>query len=138
MKRQFHHFIERFLAPESHLDLEPSKLKIMESLANRETIIQNINHTFERKKSLGDRVADTVATFGGSWTFIGIFCLFVAFWITINVIALTTGYHFDPYPFILLNLGLSILSGFQAPIIMMSQNTHEAKDTGETGFSIRN
>ncbi|CAM3481110.1 DUF1003 domain-containing protein [Parendozoicomonas haliclonae] len=128
MKRKYGHFLERILAPVSRLDAETSKSKVLASVASKKTISKNINHTFEKKKSLGDRVADTVATFGGSWIFIGLFCLFVTIWISINVIALTNGFHFDPYPFILLNLGLSILSGFQAPIIMMSQNTHASKD----------
>lgn len=75
--------------------------------------------------TLGERVADKVAEFGGSWTFIISFFVFLGIWILINVLKLV---GFDPYPFILLNLILSCLASIQAPIIMMSQNRKESKD----------
>ena len=78
-------------------------------------------------RTLGQKVADKVADFGGSWTFIISFFVFILLWIGVNVYFLTnTG--FDPYPFILLNLILSCLASLQAPIIMMSQNRQEEKD----------
>ncbi len=77
--------------------------------------------------SFGQRLADKVASFGGSWKFIIIFGLFIAVWITSNIIFLLNK-GFDPYPFILLNLILSCLAALQAPVIMMSQNRQEEKD----------
>ena len=78
--------------------------------------------------SLGDRVADRVAQFGGSWTFIMIFGGVLLTWMLINSVQLLLHRPFDPYPFILLNLVLSTLAAIQAPIIMMSQNRQSAKD----------
>ncbi|RVU90506.1 DUF1003 domain-containing protein [Flavobacterium columnare] len=77
--------------------------------------------------TLGQRVADRVAAFGGSWTFIILFLSFLLVWISINVFVLLN-VGFDPYPFILLNLILSCVAALQAPIIMMSQNRQEEKD----------
>lgn len=77
--------------------------------------------------SFGQKVADQVATFGGSWTFILLFLGLLVIWILINVIVLVNG-GFDPYPFILLNLILSCVAALQAPVIMMSQNRTEERD----------
>jgi len=80
----------------------------------------------EQKSTLGDRVADTVAGFGGSWTFI---LTFLGGLLIYTVISLNLGQRsWDPYPFILLNLFLSMLAAFQAPVIMMSQNRQDEKD----------
>ena len=78
-------------------------------------------------RTFGQKVADKVAAFGGSWTFIISFFAFILLWIGVNVYFLTNK-GFDPYPFILLNLILSCLASLQAPIIMMSQNRQEEKD----------
>lgn len=78
-------------------------------------------------RTYGERIADSVANFGGSWTFIIAFFVFILIWIGINVYVLVSR-PFDPYPFILLNLILSCLASLQAPIIMMSQNRQEDKD----------
>lgn len=75
--------------------------------------------------TLGERVADRVASFGGSWRFIGLFALIIVVWMIINARSRTP---YDPYPFILLNLVLSCLAALQAPIIMMSQNRQAARD----------
>jgi uncharacterized membrane protein len=75
----------------------------------------------------GQRIADKVASFGGSWTFIISFGVFILIWISINIFWLVNK-GFDPYPFILLNLILSCLAALQAPVIMMSQNRQEEKD----------
>jgi uncharacterized membrane protein len=77
--------------------------------------------------TFGDRVADRIASFGGSWRFILSFCAVLALWVITNVVVLAT-HPFDPYPFILLNLFLSALASIQAPLIMMSQNRQEARD----------
>lgn len=77
--------------------------------------------------TFGERASDKVATFGGSWTFILMFCAVLVLWMTLNVSALLFK-PFDPFPFILLNLLLSCVAAFQAPIIMMSQRRLEAKD----------
>jgi uncharacterized membrane protein len=82
---------------------------------------------FEEKRTLGQRLADRLAAFGGSWKFILIFMSILFGWIILNSIILITR-RFDPFPFILLNLVLSCLAALQAPVIMMSQNRQEAKD----------
>lgn len=86
-------------------------------------------HVLDKKDDLtiGQKLADKVAAFGGSWRFITIFGIFILIWMIINIIFLATK-AFDPYPFILLNLILSCLAALQAPIIMMSQNRQEEKD----------
>ncbi len=78
-------------------------------------------------RTFGERVADGVAHLGGSWTFIGIFMLFLGLWVATNVWLLRAD-PFDPYPFIFLNLLLSMLAALQAPVIMMSQNRHAERD----------
>jgi CRP/FNR family cyclic AMP-dependent transcriptional regulator len=107
---------------------------------------KNINEEMEDKMTVGDRVADTVATFGGSWPFIFLFGGVMIFWIIINLIfvwkhtgnAFNAEGSFDPYPFIALNLLLSMTAAFQAPIIMMSQNRASQKDrlTAEIDFKV--
>lgn len=78
-------------------------------------------------RTFGERIADTVASFAGSWKFIIIFSIILIIWIVFNSIESLKDYHFDPYPFILLNLVLSCIAAFQAPFIMMSQNRTEKK-----------
>jgi len=79
----------------------------------------------EEALTFGQRIADRVAKFGGSWPFIGLFSAIMFVWMSVNIIRLA---HFDPYPFILLNLALSTIAALQAPIIMMSQNRQSMKD----------
>jgi uncharacterized membrane protein len=86
--------------------------------------VQDPNEIIAGEATLGDRVADAVAAFGGSWRFIGMFALFMAGWMAINA----TRAQWDVYPYILLNLILSTLAALQAPVIMMSQNRQDAKD----------
>jgi uncharacterized membrane protein len=81
----------------------------------------------KEKDTIGQKVADKVATFGGSWTFIISFIVFILIWIAANVFWFFNK-GFDPYPFILLNLILSCIASLQAPVIMMSQNRQETKD----------
>ena len=92
-------------------------------------VTRNINLEIEEKATLGERVADRVASFGGSWTFIGIYVFFLLTWISLNSYVLFRyGADFDPFPYILLNLMLSMTAALQAPIIMMSQNRAAYKD----------
>ena len=83
--------------------------------------------TLDHEWSSGEKIADKIATFGGSWMFMGFFALFLIIWISINTTVIFWK-PVDPYPFILLNLLLSCLAAIQAPIIMMSQNRQESKD----------
>jgi uncharacterized membrane protein len=101
--------------------------QVVASLANEETISRNIEETWEDQRTLGERLADQVAEFGGSWRFIISFALVLLSWIALNAWVIASA-AFDPYPFILLNLVLSCLAAIQAPIIMMSQKRQEAKD----------
>jgi len=87
----------------------------------------NINKEFDSSLTLGERLADGLAQFGGSWSFLIIFMAMLVIWMGINSFVLQ-GKPFDPFPFILLNLVLSCLAAVQAPVIMMSQNRQEAKD----------
>lgn len=100
---------------------------VVASLKEHELISENLNTTIAEESTLGERLADRVASFGGSWTFIIIFAGVLIIWITINSVGLFNK-PFDVYPFILLNLVLSCLAAIQAPIIMMSQNRQESKD----------
>lgn len=88
---------------------------------------KNANEVIEEQETLGTRVADGVARFGGSWTFIFSFGGFLTVWVLLNTILLAKE-PFDAYPFILLNLFLSMIAALQAPVIMMSQNRQDAKD----------
>ena len=101
--------------------------EVIDSLRRHEVIAANIETQFEQTWTLGERLADRIATFGGSWTFLICFALFLAAWITMNSLVFLLR-PVDPYPYILLNLVLSCLAAIQAPIIMMSQNRQEAKD----------
>jgi CRP/FNR family cyclic AMP-dependent transcriptional regulator len=90
-------------------------------------VARNANVEEAEQLTIGQRIADHVASFGGSWTFIILFSAVIGIWITLNTVALLK-HVFDPYPYILLNLVLSTLAAFQAPVIMMSQNRQAAKD----------
>ena len=107
--------------------LDDLEQEVVKSLQNSQIVTDDLNREFEKSKKLGGRIADRVASFGGSWSFIGIFFAIMAIWIVFNSITLT-GHPFDPYPFILFNLVLSMMAAIQAPIIMMSQNRQEARD----------
>lgn len=108
-------------------ELSSLETEVVESLKTHDTLAENVEDEYDDVRTIGDRVADWVAAFGGSWTFIIGFFAFLAVWMTINA-TLGAKEAFDAYPFILLNLILSTLAAFQAPIIMMSQRRQEAKD----------
>lgn len=101
--------------------------EILDSLKAHDVLARNIETQFDQNWSLGERMADRIATFGGSWTFLLCFGGCLSIWIVINSLVMYFR-PFDPYPYILLNLMLSCLAAVQAPIIMMSQNRTEARD----------
>jgi uncharacterized membrane protein len=94
-------------------------------------IHEHLNEDYVKSTKWSDRLADNVASFVGSWKFINIFIIILAAWVILNTLSFTKTIHFDEPPFILLNLLLSFLAGFQAPIIMMSQNRQSARDKQE-------
>ncbi|MFT0860674.1 DUF1003 domain-containing protein [Ancylobacter sp. G4_0304] len=100
---------------------------VIDSLAQNDILTENIEDEIDERRSFADRASDTIAAFGGSWTFILSFCALILVWMGVNV-AMAASAPFDPYPFILLNLVLSCIAALQAPIIMMSQKRQEAKD----------
>ena len=100
---------------------------VAQSIKEEKLIISDLMNPPEEILTPGQKVSDKVARFGGSWRFIILFCILLALWIIYNVIA-PNGDHFDPYPFILMNLILSCIAALQAPVIMMSQNRKEEKD----------
>ncbi|MDP1772143.1 MAG: DUF1003 domain-containing protein [Methylobacter sp.] len=108
-------------------ELTSLEKEVLDSLSEHDLLSKNIEMEYEQVWTFGERLADRIASFGGSWRFLIIFFAFLAAWIVVNVLALW-GATADPYPFILLNLVLSCLAAIQAPIIMMSQNRQEAKD----------
>ncbi len=112
-------------------DLTEAEREVLAGMIERRTITEDLNLNFERERTFGERVADGVASFGGSWRFIGLFFVFMAVWIVLNTDVLHA--PFDPYPYILLNLLLSLLAAVQAPVIMMSQNRQAAKDRADMG-----
>jgi uncharacterized membrane protein len=115
--------------PHAALDLMgvmAHRLRVTDELL-RMRVSRNPNVEEEEMMTFGERIADKVATFGGSWTFISIFAGVLVTWVIINAVVLMS-HPFDPYPFILLNLFLSMLAAIQAPVIMMSQNRQSSKD----------
>jgi uncharacterized membrane protein len=103
------------------------KRRILKHVAERTVVSRDVDQEAESKETFGEWLADKVAEFGGSWTFISIFLSFLVIWAIVNTIILLVNAP-DPYPFIFLNLLLSMLAALQAPIIMMSQNRQSQKD----------
>ena len=101
--------------------------EVIHSMQQHDLISKNVENKLDQRWSFGERLADKIATFGGSWAFLMCFGAFLVLWILVNTVAMVNR-PADPYPFILLNLILSCLAAIQAPIIMMSQNRQEAKD----------
>lgn len=120
------HFLEN-LVKEEEGELTTLEKEVIESIQKNEMLSENIEDKMSEQFTTGQRIADKVAEFGGSWTFIMSFFAFILVWMVINLIFLA-GKSFDPFPFILLNLVLSCIAAIQAPVIMMSQNRKEAKD----------
>ena len=105
--------------------LSQADRRVLAHLLNHQLVSRDRNQDFQNRLTFGQRLADQVAAFGGSWTFIVLFSAAMSGWMLFNVVARL---RFDPYPFILLNLMLSGLAALQAPVIMMSQNRHAARD----------
>jgi uncharacterized membrane protein len=127
MKKYFENLAKALLG-QPYGTLSEGEKKVIESIAENTSVTENVNETFHDSLTLGQVLADKMASFGGSWTFIGLFFSVIITWIIVNSVWFVGDAAFDPYPFILLNLGLSTLAAFQAPIIMMSQNRQAAKD----------
>jgi uncharacterized membrane protein len=112
-----------------YASLDERARKVAQLVSARKHISRNIWADAERKPTPGQRAADAVARFGGSWVFVGLFAMAMITWVTLNAWLLTArGSTFDPYPYILLNLFLSMLAAIQAPVILMSQNRQSEKD----------
>ena len=120
LKKMFLEKLETFTRQEN---------EFIRRVMERRHVTRNINREFDEQLTFGQKLADNVAKFGGSWTFIIIFALILVMWVILNSVILARYQNaFDPYPYILLNLFLSMLASIQAPIIMMSQNRLAAKD----------
>jgi len=118
--------LAKFVNKENRKIRKLNKL-VADAIKNNESITQTLWEANVNNLTIGQKMADGVAAFGGSWTFITIFGIILLLWIITNVFFLMDKW-FDPYPFILLNLVLSCLAAIQAPIIMMSQNRKEEID----------
>ena len=125
LKKYRKDYMERLLKDEK--DYAESEKEVLNSILDKSILSKNIHEKSSKQKILGQKVADGMAKFGGSWFFIFIFVAFIVIWVSINTFLLLKK-PFDPYPFILLNLFLSCIAAIQAPIIMMSQNRQEEKD----------
>jgi uncharacterized membrane protein len=126
MNERVHRIAELLLG--SHVDLLHERhRRVVSHVAEQRSISRDVNATYDSQLTVGERMADLVARFGGSWTFISLFGAFLLTWAVLNSLLLHSS-AFDPYPYIFLNLLLSMLAAIQAPIIMMSQNRQAAKD----------
>jgi uncharacterized membrane protein len=107
-------------------ELTALERRVVTHLKQGKPIAMTSKEMYEENRTTGEKAADAIARFGGSWTFVITFFVFMLSWITLNAVMLIN--PFDPYPYILLNLILSTIAALQAPIIMMSQNRQEARD----------
>ncbi|MEZ6125930.1 MAG: DUF1003 domain-containing protein [Planctomycetaceae bacterium] len=129
-------YVQKVLETEQG-ELTSLEEEVLLSMRQHDLLAANVDDDFDDARTLGQRIADGVAQFGGSWTFIISFGIVLTAWILINT-HLVLNQPFDPFPFILLNLVLSCLAAIQAPVIMMSQNRQEAKDRlrGEHDYQV--
>ena len=114
--------------------LSQRECRVITGVARRTQVSRDVNHAFAERQTFGDRLADRVATFGGSWMFITLFLAALVGWTVLNSVILAGHIAVDPYPYIFLNLVLSMLAALQAPIIMMSQNRQAARDRLAAGL----
>jgi uncharacterized membrane protein len=126
LRRYTGRLIENMLTEERG-ELGRLDVEVLSSLRENELTVRNINEQLAEHFTLGERVADRMAEFGGSWRFVLLFIALLAVWVVVNSLSVF-GLRMDPYPFIFLNLVLSCVAAFQAPIIMMSQNRQEKRD----------
>ena len=119
-------YLSQMIADENG-EIDHLEREVIQSITQDKLVSENIDEENKNELTIGQRVADNIALFGGSWTFILFFFSFILLWMIVNIIFFTNN-EFDPYPFILLNLILSCLAAIQAPIIMMSQNRQNEKD----------
>jgi uncharacterized membrane protein len=117
-------------------ELTDIEADVVRSLHEQELLSKNLNAEYDSQLTLGQRLADKLADFGGSWRFIGIFAAVLLSWVIVNTTFFLTK-PFDPYPYIFLNLVLSCLAAIQAPVIMMSQNRQEEKDRLRADYDYR-
>ena len=108
-------------------ELHAREKAVIDRVVKRLAVSRNINVEIQRSKTFGEHLADRVAEIGGSWSFIIGFGVVIALWVSVNT-WLVIVHAFDPYPFIFLNLMLSLLAAVQAPVILMSQNRAAARD----------
>jgi len=109
--------------------LDEQAQRVARHVAEGRHIARNVTKAYDEETTFGQRAADVVASFGGSWTFVGLFAGVMLVWVGLNAFLLASrGKTFDPYPYILLNLFLSMLAAIQAPVILMSQNRHSERD----------
>lgn len=127
-KRDIHQLARQLLDRDLEA-LSPSERVVIDYIAKKRHISRNVLREHEERLTFGERLADRVASFGGSWPFIILFMSLLLIWVGINSFILARwNSSFDPYPYILLNLVLSMIASLQAPVIMMSQNRHSEKD----------
>ena len=119
-------YVEDMLLAE-HGELTALDRDVAKSIAEHDTIAENIEDVYDDGRSIGDHLSDNLAKFGGSWYFLIGFGVFLFCWMALNVL-IYAKWSFDPYPFIFLNLMLSCLAAIQAPVILMSQRRSEMKD----------
>jgi uncharacterized membrane protein len=126
LQKYQHQYVQSLLETEKG-ELTELELEVLKGLQEHEILARNPDVRFEAKLTFGQRLADRIAVFGGSWNFIIVFAAILLAWMFVNSYVLVVR-PFDPYPYILLNLVLSTLAALQAPVIMMSQNRQEARD----------
>src|SRR5262249_12931631 len=126
LQKYQHRYVQSLLEAEKG-ELTELELEVLAGLQEHEILARNPEAEFDTALPFGERLADHIAAFGGSWSFIIMFGVLLFAWMLVNSYVLITR-PFDPYPYILLNLVLSTLAALQAPVIMMSQNRQEARD----------
>lgn len=116
-------------------ELSAREQRVIATIARRQHVTRSVNRAIDETETFGDALADRVARFGGSWPFIIIFIAGLVAWVGLNALMLArTGDTFDRYPYIFLNLILSMIAALQAPIILMSQNRQAARDRVSAGL----
>lgn len=127
--------LARHLLDSGLAGLSEREQRVISSIAERLHITRNVNLLVKERQTFGERLADKVAQFGGSWTFIMVFTAMLIAWVVVNTVILARfGRAFDPYPYIFLNLILSMVAALQAPVILMSQNRQAARDRLAAGL----